>query len=80
MKTKAKSVQVLELRLWSKRYFVNKGTIDKPAGQYENNIYDGFITDAKSKKKIFFKTPAQMMNAIEKLFKKAEGKYGRKFK
>lgn len=74
MKTKAKSVQVLELRLWSKKHFINKGTISKPHGAYENNIYDGLITDAKSKKKMFFKSPAQMLKAIEKLYKDAEKK------
>jgi hypothetical protein len=72
MKTKAKSVQVFELRLWSKKHFIAKGDIQKPKGAYENNIYDGFVVDAKSKKGVWFKSPAKMLSAIERLYKDAE--------
>ncbi len=69
MKTKAKSVQVFELRLWSKKHF---GTSTKKV--YENNIYDGFITDAKSKKKIFIDSAGDLLKAIEKLYREEENK------
>ena len=74
MKTKATSVQVFEVRLWSKKHFINKGDIKKPKGSYENNVYDGFVTDVKSKKKFFFKQPSQFLKAIEQLYKEAEKK------
>ena len=74
MKTKAISVQVFDLRLWSKKHFIGKGKIGKPHGSYENNIYDGLITDAKSKKQIHFDSAGKMLLAIEKLYKEAEKK------
>lgn len=67
MKTNAKSVQVFEIRAWSRKYFRR---ILKPRDSV--NIYDGFMTDAKSKKKIHFHTPAQLMKAFEKLYSEAE--------
>ena len=67
MKTKAKSVQVFELRLWSKKHY---GTEVKRKDL--TNIYDGFITDAKSKEKIFIDSAGDLLKAIEKLYKKAE--------
>lgn len=68
MKTKSKSTQVFELRLWSREYYAGKPT------EIDSNIYGGFITDFKSKKKIHFHTAGQLMAAIEKLYKKAEKK------
>lgn len=67
MKTKAKSVQVFELRLWSKKYY---GT--KSKRKDTTNIYDGFITDAKSKESIFIDSAGDLLKAIEKLYKNAE--------
>ena len=72
MKTEAKSVQVFELRLWSKKHFINKGSINKPKGYHENNIYDGFIINVKSGKRIWFKSAGKLLNAIETLYKEAE--------
>ncbi len=69
MKTKAKSVQVFEIRLWSKEYY---GTTTKRKDR--TNIYDGFITDAKTKEKIFIDSAGDLLKAIEKLYSKAEGK------
>lgn len=67
MKTKAKSVQVFELRLWSKTYYK---TEEKRKDR--KNVYDGFITDAKSKEKIFIDSAGDLLKAIEKLYDKAE--------
>lgn len=69
MKTKAKSVQVYEIRLWSKKYY---GTTTKRKDT--TNIYDGFITDAKTKEKIFIDSAGDLLKAIEKLYSKAEKK------
>ena len=67
MKTKAKSVQVFELRLWSKKYY-NTEVKRKDLV----NIYDGFITDAKTKEKVFIDSAGDLLKALEKLYKKAE--------
>ena len=67
MKTKAKSVQVFELRLWSKKHY---GTEEKNRAKI--NIYDGFIVDAKSKKKIFIHSAGELMLALENLYGEAE--------
>ena len=67
MKTKAKSVQVFEVRLWSKKYY-NTTTPNKK----DQNIYDGFVTDAKTKNKIFFNSAGGFLEAIEKLYEKEE--------
>jgi len=64
MKTKAKSVQVFEVRIWDLRYFHNKRTTQK------DNLYHGHIINSKTKKKKFFHTPAQFLLAIEKLLTK----------
>lgn len=69
MKTKAKSVQVLVVTLWSKKYY---NTQIKRTDR--NNIYDGFITDAKSKKKIFIDSAGDCLKALERLYKLAEEK------
>jgi hypothetical protein len=66
MKTKAKSVQVFEVRLWSNKHYKGK------VGTTKNNIFEGLITDAKSKKKIFFHSVGNFLTAIEKLYLKAE--------
>lgn len=69
MKTKAKSVQVYELRLWSKGYYNEKiGRKDL------TNIYNGFIVDAKTKEKKFIDSAGDLLKAIEKLYFKAEKK------
>lgn len=62
MKTKAKSVQVFETRLWSKEHYQIKG----------DNIYHGFIINSKSKEKIFFHSVADYLKAMEKMYKKSE--------
>ena len=69
MKTKSKSTQVFELRLWSKEYYNTQ-----IKSKVKSNIYDGFITDAKSKEKIFIDSAGDLLKAIEKLYKKAEVK------
>lgn len=69
MKTKAKSVQVFELRLWSKKYYGK----NKSARHLEN-VYDGFIVDCKSKEQIFIDSAGDLLTAIEKLYTKAEEK------
>ncbi len=69
MKTKAKSVQVYELRLWSKGHYNEKiGRKDL------TNIYNGFIVDAKTKEKIFIDSAGDLLKAIEKLYFQAEKK------
>ena len=62
MKTKAKSVQDFEVRIWSDKHYNTK----------RDNIYHGLITDAKSKKKVFFHTAGDLLKAVEKLYKLAE--------
>lgn len=69
MKTKAKSVQVFEVRLWSKKYY---GTETKRKDK--NNIYDGFVTDAKSKEKRFIDSAGDLLKAIERMYDRAENK------
>lgn len=64
MKTKAKSVQVFELRLWSKKHFNSK----------DKNIYDGTIVDSKTKKRIHFHDAADLLLAIKKMYKEDEKK------
>ena len=72
MKNKPNSIQVFEVRLWSKQHFIKKGVIEKPKGAYENNIYDGLVTNKETKKQYFFKTPAQFLKAIEECYKTNE--------
>ena len=69
MKTKAKSVQVFEVRLWSPTHY-GKDTSNK----WGMKIYDGMITDAKTKEKKHFHSPADFMKALETMFLKAEQK------
>lgn len=69
MKTKAESVQVFEVRLWSKTYY---GKSISPKSTI--NVYDGHITDSKTKEKVHFHSPADFMKAIEKMYLKAEKK------
>ena len=67
MKTKSKSTQVFEVRLWSKKYYDEK---IKPF--HKVNVFDGLIIHAQSKRKKHFHSPADFMKAIEELYKKAE--------
>ena len=69
MKTKAKSSQVFEVRIWSKKYF---GIPEKRKEKIVS--YEGCITDCKTKEGKWFRTPAQFLTAIENLFIKAEKK------
>jgi len=71
MKTKAKSTQVFELRLWSPTYYGESVKVKSGI-----KVYDGLITDVKSKEVIHFHSPADFMKAVEKLFIKAERKKG----
>ena len=65
MKTNAKSVQIFEVRIWSKKHYKLKNT-------KQENMYSGCITDIKSKQGIWFKSPAKLLTALEELYKKAE--------
>jgi hypothetical protein len=67
MKTKAKSVQVFELRLWSKKHY---GDLEKRKDKI--NIYDGFITNAKTKEKVFIDSAGDLLKAIETMYNKSE--------
>lgn len=67
MNTKAKSVQVFEVRLWSHQHY--KRPIKN---RFLENVYNGFITDSKTKKKIFFASAGDFLKAIEKLFREDE--------
>ena len=71
MKTKAKSVHVFEIRLWSKKYFIDKGTITKPKGT-DYNIFAGQIIDAKTKKKIMFHRVGDLIKALERMYEQNE--------
>ncbi len=67
MKTKAKSVQVFEVRLWSKKYYKRDLT-----PKHKVNIYDGHIIDSKTKERIHFHSAADFLRAIEMMYLKAE--------
>jgi hypothetical protein len=69
MKTKAKSVQVYEVRLWSPSHY-GQSTKNK----WALKIYDGLIIDAKTKEKKHFHSVAELLTALEKMFVKAEQK------
>lgn len=60
-----KSTNNFILRLWSKKHYGSKQTLEK-------NMYSGFVTDVKSKETLAFNTPGQLMSILEKLYKKAE--------
>jgi len=66
MKTKAKSTQVFEVRIWSKKHYKTKIT------RRDYNIFNGFITHSKSKKMRHFHSPATFMKIIEELYWEAE--------
>jgi len=66
MKTKAKSVQVFEVRLWSRKHYGNKKTTQ------QNNIYQGSLTECKSRKGGWFRSPAKLLTLLEKLYLEAE--------
>lgn len=65
MKTKAKSVHVFEIRLWSKKHY--NGTKYR-VSKDKYNIYDGFITDSKTKKKVFIDSAGDLLKTIEKMY------------
>lgn len=67
MEQKAKSVQIFEVLLWSKKYY------NRPSNRLEN-IYDGQISNKKTGECLHFHTPSQFMAAIENMFKTAEEK------
>ena len=69
MKTKAKSVHVFEVRLWSKEYYK-----DTKYKANTSNIYLGLVTDSKTKKKIFVDSAGDLLKAIEKMYKEDEKK------
>ena len=72
MKTKAKSTHVFELRLWSKRHY---GGSNYRAGRKDNmNIYDGFIIDAKTKKKKYVDSAGDLLKSIELMYMEDEDK------
>ena len=73
MKTKAKSVHIFVVSLWSKKHFTRKGTFSKRA----HKVYDGWITNVKSNKQVAIHSPAQLLNAIEEMYKKEEKKIRR---
>lgn len=73
MNTKAKSVQVFEVRLWSPSYYG-----EKTSNKHHLKIYRGFIVDSKTKERVFFNSPAKFMTAVEELFLKEEQKKKRK--
>jgi len=66
MKTKAKSTHVFELRLWSKKHY---GGSNYRVGRRDNlNIYDGFVIDAKTKKRKYIDSAGDLLRAIELMY------------
>ena len=66
MKTKATSVEVFEVRLWSKKHYGKKVT-------QSSNIFDSAqIANAKTKEHKFVNTAAEFLTVIEKMYRKAE--------
>ena len=68
MKTKAKSVHVFEVRLWSRKHHAEKMGMPLTKRKDKINIYDGFITDVKTKKKLFVDSAGDFLKAIEKMY------------
>jgi len=66
MKSKADSVHVFEVRLWSKKHWEE--------GITHKNIYEGHIIDCKDRKagQKHFHSPSQFLSVIEILYKKHE--------
>lgn len=74
MKTKAKAVHVYTLRLWSKKHFIEKGTIVKPKGT-DYNIWAGSIKNNKTREKtIMFHRIGDLIKAIEKMYDEDENR------
>ena len=69
MKTKAKSVHVFEVRLWSKKHY--HGTNYRVAKNVMN-IYDGWITDSKTKKKKAIHSVGELLKAMEEMYREDE--------
>ena len=70
MKIKAKSAHVFQVRLWSKKYY---GGSDYRAGRKDNmNVYDGFIIDTKTKKRVYIDSAGDLLKAIEAMYKEDE--------
>jgi hypothetical protein len=67
MKTKAKSVNTYELRLWSRKHY-GHNTLKS------DSIYNGCITELKTGKSVWFRSVAKMLTAIEDLYLDAEEK------
>jgi len=65
MKTKAKSTNTYELRLWSRKHYGRKTN-------KSNNIFNGCIVEQKTGKSIWFRSVAKMLTAIEDLYQDAE--------
>jgi hypothetical protein len=72
MKSKAKSVNVFEIRLWSLKHYGLKSTKDR-------NIFNGQIEEMKTGKSVWFRSPAKMLTAIEDLYAEAEEKTIQRF-
>ena len=65
MKTKAKSVNVFEVRLWSMEHFNEKTT-------KRINVFTGQIIDAKTKKQSFFDNSAEFLTILRKMYMQNE--------
>ena len=65
MKTKSKSVNVYEIRLWSMVHY------DEPLSK-ETNIFQGTITNAKTKEYKFIDNAGDLLAIIQKMYMKDE--------
>ena len=64
-KTKAKSVQVFRVLMWSRKYFNERTT------KVDSNIYNGVIENIKTKERHHFHSPAEMLEALEKMYRES---------
>ena len=65
MKTKAKSVNVFEVRLWSMEHF------NEPLN-LKTNIFRGTITDAKTKEVTFVENAADLLTIMQRMYMEDE--------
>lgn len=67
MKTKAEATQKYIVDLWSAKHYKSKCNA-------RTNIFEGIITDVKTKEQFFFSNVVGFLTAIDELYRKSEGR------
>lgn len=65
-RSKAKSMQIFEMGLWSVNYYKGKRNYN------QDNIYNGIVMNKKTGKKKHFHSPAELLEIIEDFYSKGE--------